>query len=148
MRNLHQLFDWQYIGQIIGRDFAKFCGLIRMYELLKIIFFIFKIHNECGYFWWDVLFSFHYSASDIYGAKLKLLIWKLMPPYHGPWRNLVWQNFNLFQSLGLRKFECWISLESKRKKKTSTFNQNLKIESCLFTCFKCKSLMTNIILLF
>ena len=117
LRNLYQLFDWQYIGQIIGRDFAKFCGLIRMYELLKIIFFIFKIHNECGYFWWDVLFSFHYSASDIYGAKLKLLIWKLMPPYHGPWRNLVWQNFNLFQSLGLRKFECWISLESKRKKK-------------------------------
>ena len=27
------LFDWQYIGQIIGRDFAKFCGLLRIYEL-------------------------------------------------------------------------------------------------------------------
>ena len=39
MRNLHQLFDWQYIGQIIGGDFAKFCGLLRIYELyvLKII---------------------------------------------------------------------------------------------------------------
>ena len=24
LRNLHQLFDWQYIGQIIGRDFVKF----------------------------------------------------------------------------------------------------------------------------
>ena len=33
MRNLHQLFDWQYIGQIIGGDFAKFCGLLRIYEL-------------------------------------------------------------------------------------------------------------------
>ena len=31
--NLHQLFDWPYIGQIIGGDFAKFCGLLRIYEL-------------------------------------------------------------------------------------------------------------------
>ena len=33
LRNLHQLFDWRYIGQIIGGDFAKFCGLLRIYEL-------------------------------------------------------------------------------------------------------------------
>ena len=33
MQNLHQLFDWQYIGQIIGGDFAKFCGLLIIYEL-------------------------------------------------------------------------------------------------------------------
>ena len=33
LRNLQQLFDWQYTGQIIGRDFAKFCGLLRIYEL-------------------------------------------------------------------------------------------------------------------
>ena len=33
MRNLHQLFDWQYIGQIISGDFTKFCGLLRIYEL-------------------------------------------------------------------------------------------------------------------
>ena len=33
MRNLRQLFDWQYIGQIIVGDFAKFCGLLRIYEL-------------------------------------------------------------------------------------------------------------------
>ena len=33
LRNLHQLFDWQYIGQIIGGDFAKLCGLLRTYEL-------------------------------------------------------------------------------------------------------------------
>ena len=31
--NLCQLFDWQYIGQKIGGDFAKFCGLLRIYEL-------------------------------------------------------------------------------------------------------------------
>ena len=29
----NQLFDWQYIGQIIGGDFARFCGLLRIYEL-------------------------------------------------------------------------------------------------------------------
>ena len=29
LRNLHQLC----IGQIIGGDFAKFCGLLRIYEL-------------------------------------------------------------------------------------------------------------------
>ena len=33
MQNLHQLFDWPYIGQIIGGDFAKFFGLFRIYEL-------------------------------------------------------------------------------------------------------------------
>ena len=33
LRNLHQLFDCQYIGQIIGGDFAKFCGLLRIYQL-------------------------------------------------------------------------------------------------------------------
>ena len=33
MQNLHQSYDWQYIGQIIGGDFAKFCGLLRIYEL-------------------------------------------------------------------------------------------------------------------
>ena len=31
--NLHQLFEWQYIEQIIGGDFAKFCSLPRIYEL-------------------------------------------------------------------------------------------------------------------
>ena len=33
LRNLHQLFDWQYIGQIIVGDFAKFCDLLRIHEL-------------------------------------------------------------------------------------------------------------------
>ena len=33
LQNLHQLFDWQYIGQTIGGDFAKFCGLLRIYKL-------------------------------------------------------------------------------------------------------------------
>ena len=33
LRNLGQLFDWQYIGQKIGGDFAKLCGLLKIYEL-------------------------------------------------------------------------------------------------------------------
>ena len=33
MRNLHRRFDWHYIGQVYGGDFAKFCGLLRIYEL-------------------------------------------------------------------------------------------------------------------
>ena len=35
LRNLHQIFDWHYIGQILGGDFAKVCGLLRIYELKK-----------------------------------------------------------------------------------------------------------------
>ena len=33
LQNIQKIFDWQYIGQIIGGDFAKFCGLLRIYEL-------------------------------------------------------------------------------------------------------------------
>ena len=31
LRNLHQLFDWQYTGKIIVGDFAKFYGLLSVY---------------------------------------------------------------------------------------------------------------------
>ena len=37
MQNLHRRFDWHYIGQIYGGDFAKFCGLLRIYELYNFI---------------------------------------------------------------------------------------------------------------
>ena len=33
MRNLHRRFDWHCIGQIYDGDFAKFCGILRIYEL-------------------------------------------------------------------------------------------------------------------
>ena len=33
LRNLLRRFDWHYIGQIYDGDFAKFCGLLRIYEL-------------------------------------------------------------------------------------------------------------------
>ena len=36
LQNLHQLMDWQYIGHIIVEDLAKFCDLLRIYELYNI----------------------------------------------------------------------------------------------------------------
>ena len=33
LQNLHRRFDRYNIGQIYGGDFAKFCGLLRIYEL-------------------------------------------------------------------------------------------------------------------
>ena len=39
LQNLHSRFDWQYIGQIYGGDFAKFCGLLRIYELYPKAYF-------------------------------------------------------------------------------------------------------------
>ena len=42
MRNLHSRFDWHYIGQIYSGDFAKFCGLLRIYELYLALFFASK----------------------------------------------------------------------------------------------------------
>ena len=33
LRNLHLTFDCMYCGQKLGEDFAKFCGLLRKYEL-------------------------------------------------------------------------------------------------------------------
>ena len=33
LQNLQLTFDWHYIGQKYSGDFAKFCGLLRMYEL-------------------------------------------------------------------------------------------------------------------
>ena len=33
LRNLHLTFDCMYSSQKLGEDFAKFCGLLRIYEL-------------------------------------------------------------------------------------------------------------------
>ena len=62
MRNLHQLFvlDLCTASQIIGGDFAKFCGLLRIYELYSKHCFCFK----------QGTFSFSFLGHDAYiGAK-------------------------------------------------------------------------------
>ena len=33
LRNLHLTFDYSTYSQKLGGDFAKFCGLLRIYEL-------------------------------------------------------------------------------------------------------------------
>ena len=33
MRNLHLTFDYSTYNQMLGEDFAKLCGLLRIYEL-------------------------------------------------------------------------------------------------------------------
>ena len=35
LQNLHRRFEWHYIRQIYGRDFAKFCCILRIYELYR-----------------------------------------------------------------------------------------------------------------
>ena len=36
MQNFHRRFDWHYIDQIYGGDFAKFHGLLSIYELYSL----------------------------------------------------------------------------------------------------------------
>ena len=35
LRNLHLTFDYSTYSQKLGRDFAKFCDLLRIYELYR-----------------------------------------------------------------------------------------------------------------
>ena len=45
LQTLHLTFDWYYIGQKQGEDFAKFCGLLRIYELY--LFYVCTTTYEC-----------------------------------------------------------------------------------------------------
>ena len=52
LRNLHLRFDWHYIGQIYGGDFAKFCGLLGICELYLIKWYfksILVISKDLGF---------------------------------------------------------------------------------------------------
>ena len=48
MRNLYHRFDSYYIGQIYGGDFAKICGLLRIYELYLLNYFLDTRHTPVG----------------------------------------------------------------------------------------------------
>ena len=41
LRNLPLTFDYSTYGQKLGEDFAKFCGLLRIYELYQFDIYIF-----------------------------------------------------------------------------------------------------------
>ena len=46
LRNLPLTFDNSTYGQKLGEDFAKFCGLLRIYELYQEVFFDYIILFE------------------------------------------------------------------------------------------------------
>ena len=45
MQNLQHRFDWHCIAQIYSGDFAKFCGLFRIYELSHTTLVLYGIHK-------------------------------------------------------------------------------------------------------
>ena len=47
LRDLHQLFDWQYIGQIIGGDLAKFYGLLEYMNFkVVLLYYVLNVPQE------------------------------------------------------------------------------------------------------
>ena len=48
LQNLHHRFDRYYIRQIYGRDFGKFCGLLKIYELYFSGIWVPKIQRREG----------------------------------------------------------------------------------------------------
>ena len=80
LRNLHQLFDWQYIGQIIGGDFAKFCGLLRIYlhRNLKLIVFFFHSYHLPEKLGTKLLGPCHLANQDLVLSKSETTITKLI----------------------------------------------------------------------
>ena len=47
LQNIQSKFDCYYIGRIYSKDFAKFCGILRTYKLLKyLIIFRLSIFKE------------------------------------------------------------------------------------------------------
>ena len=48
LRNLHLTFDRMWYSQKQGGDFAKFCGLLRIYELYQKLFWPFTVWINCS----------------------------------------------------------------------------------------------------
>ena len=53
--NLHLTFDWHYIGQKLGEDLKKFCGLLRIYYQVHIFWEGHKILRNL-----HLTFDWHY----------------------------------------------------------------------------------------
>jgi hypothetical protein len=48
LHNLPRTFDCMYCSQKLGEDFAKFCGLLRIYELYQKLFWPFTVWINCS----------------------------------------------------------------------------------------------------
>ena len=55
MRDIHRTFDWHYSGQKQGGDFARFCGLLRIYELYLEKQYSFLYFRSFGILLWEVM---------------------------------------------------------------------------------------------
>ena len=82
LRNLHQLFVLCTASQIVGGDFAKFCGLLRIYELYYLKLF------------WA-------SKSAVYNQQQVIMAISIYLPTY-----LVWS----FLALGVRNFQAFSNL--------------------------------------
>ena len=65
LRNLHCRFDWHYIGQIYGGDFAKFCGLLKIYIWILTHNMPLKMAYG-GNFWLKISFSLIVNTINIF----------------------------------------------------------------------------------
>ena len=101
--NLHQLFDWQYIGQIIGGDFASFCGLLRIYEL-----YFGKMDTDTG----NVkITSMGQNCQKLNAAQGDSILWEIAIS-SGP---------------GIKTRLTWLCLFARFNKSEPITNQNTKI---------------------
>ena len=66
-QNLHQRFDRYYIGQIYGGDFAKCCGLLRIYEFYKLACYDVSYTSGSG-------FKNHGFHFDIFNFQSSILL--------------------------------------------------------------------------
>ena len=73
MRNLHLTFDWHYTGQKLDEDFAKFCGLLRIYELYHGIQALFRS------FFVAVFLGFQLERNDVGRTAIQAKIFELFP---------------------------------------------------------------------
>ena len=67
LRNLPLTFDCMYCCQKLGEDFAKFCGLLRIYEL----YFKMTLHNYDLGICFNTFKKYGYSVTYFY----KILLW-------------------------------------------------------------------------
>ena len=69
LRNLHQVFDWQYTGQIIGGDFVAFSEYIELYTVDIIGNNMLWVHYACllfAFYVCKVFKNFGLSVSPLY----------------------------------------------------------------------------------
>ena len=112
MWNIHQLFVLCSASQVIGGDFAKFCGLLRIYELYHLYSYIFRRYflSLLSY-----VFGKNWEYVELWKTKCEFIkvlapfLWALnyVASYH---RSLLKQITTLFCSGGFILVPSFLSL--------------------------------------